>query len=170
MVHMSLSRMLALGGLFLLSACHFEDHTPAGSRRDEAQIREVVIEFYRGLAAQDWGHVRNFFAPDGRVSFLAVTDGDSLPHVQLLPADSVLLTWARHGGERTGEPGEARVIRADLRQADGVAAVWVTVRLRLPFQRRPGEASDTEGVEHMVLHRTGEGWRIALLSLPWTLQ
>jgi hypothetical protein len=170
MVHMSLSRMLALGGLVLLPACHFEDHTPAGSRRDEAQIREVVVEFYRGLAAMDWGHVRNFFAPDGRVSFLAVTNEDSLPRLQLLPADSALLTWARHGGERTGEEGEARVIRADLRQADGVAAVWVTVRLRLPFQRRPGEAGDIEGVEHLVLHRTGEGWRIALLSLPWTVQ
>ena len=170
MVHMSLARMLALGGFILLSACHFEDHTPAGSRRDEAQIREVVNEFYRGLAAMDWGHVRNFFAPEGRVSFLAVTDGDSLPRAQLLPADSVLLTWARQGGGRTGEKGEARVIRADLRQADGVAAVWVTVRWRLPFHRRPGEASDIEGVEHLVLHRTGEGWRIALLSLPWTLQ
>jgi hypothetical protein len=168
MVHMSLSRTLALGGLLLLSACHFEDHTPAGSRRDEAQIREVVLEFYRGLAALDWGHVRNFFAPDGRVSFLAVANGDSLPRLQLLPADSVLLTWARSGGDRTAQ-GEARVIRADLRQADGVAAVWVTVRLRLPFRRQPGESGDTEGVEHLVLHRTGEGWRIALLSLPWTL-
>ena len=169
MVHMPLSRLLALGGLFLLSACHFEDHTPAGSRRDEAQIREVVIEFYRGLAAMDWGHVRTFFAPDGRVSFLAVMVGDSIPRVQVLPADSALLTWARQGRERAGERGEARIIRADLRQVDGVAAVWVTVRLRLPFQRRAGETGD-EGVEHLVLHRTAEGWRIALLSLPWTLQ
>jgi hypothetical protein len=170
MVHMPLSRLLALGGLFFLSACHFEDHTPAGSRRDEAQIREVVVEFYRGLAAMDWGHVRTFFAPDGRVSFLGLRDGDSVPRAQVLPADSALLSWARQGGERTGEKGEARIIRADLRQADGVAAVWVTVRLRLPFQRRVGEARDSEGIEHLVLHRTGDGWRIALLSLPWTLQ
>ena len=170
MVPMSLSRMLALGGLVLLTACHFEDRTPAGSRRDEAQIREVVNEFYRGLATMDWAHVRNFFAPDGRVSFLAVTPGDSLPRLQLVPADSALLTWARHGGESAGAESEARVIRADLRQADGMAAVWVTVRLRLPFERRPGEPGDLEGVEHLVLHRTGEGWRIALLSLPWTLQ
>jgi hypothetical protein len=161
MVHMPLSRLLALGGLVFLSACHFEDHTPAGSRRDEAQIREVVIEFYRGLAALDWGHVRTFFVPEGRVSFLAVPEGDSLPRGQLLPADSVLLMWARQAGERAGGTGEARVIRADLRQADGLA--------QLPFERRPGDG-DREGVEHLVLHRTGEGWRIALLSLPWTLQ
>jgi hypothetical protein len=170
MVPMPVARALALGGLLLLSACHFEDRTPAGSRRDEAQIREVVIEFYRGLAAMDWGHVRNFFTPDGRVSFLAIAEGDSLPQAHVLPADSVLLTWARHGGDRPAGSGEARVIRADLRQADGVAAVWVTVRLRLPFERGPLTASDSEGVEHLVLHRTGEGWRIALLSLPWTQQ
>jgi hypothetical protein len=169
MVHMSLSRTLAFAGLVLLSACHFEDHTPAGSRRDEAQIREVVVEFYRGLAATDWGHVRNFFAPGGSVSFLAVPAGDSLPRAVVLPADSALLTWARSAKEKPGGRGQARIIRADLRQVDGVAAVWVIVRLTLPFQRRQGEAED-EGVEHLVLHRTGDGWRIVLLSLPWTLR
>ena len=167
MVHMSLSRALALG-LVLLPACHLEDRTPAGSRRDEAQIREVLVEFYRGLAAMDWGHVRNFFAPDGKVSFLALTPGDSMPRVQVLPADSVLITWARLAGESPGARGEARIIRADLRQSDGIAAVWVTVRFKLPFQRWPREPEDGEGVEHMVLHRTGDGWRIVLLSFPWT--
>lgn len=170
MVHMSLSRTLAFAGLVLLSACHFEDHTPAGSRRDEAQIREVIVEFYRGLAAMDWGHVRNFFAPGGRVSFLTIAPGDSIPHAEVMPADSALLNWARTAGEAAGARGEARVIRADLRQADGVAAVWVTVRLNLPFQRRPDAPQDGEGVEHLVLHRTGDGWRIVLLSLPWTLR
>ena len=169
MVHMSLSRILAVAGIVLLSACHFEDHTPAGSRRDEAQIREVVIEFYRGLAAMDWGQVRNFFAPGGRVSFLAVTPGDSVARAHVLPADSVLLTWARTAGESSGVRGEVRIIRADLRQVEGLAAVWVTLRLKLPFQR-PGEDADGEGVEHMVLHRTADGWRIALLSLPWTIR
>ena len=170
MVQMSLSRLLAGAGLLLLPACHFEDHTPSGSRRDEAQIREVVVEFYRGLAGRDWGHVRNFFAPDGQVSFLAVTAGDSLPHAVVLPADSALLTWARQAGEATGGSGQARVIRADLRQADGVAAVWVTVQLDLPFQRRQGQVEDGEGAEHLVLHRTRDGWRIVLLSLPWTIR
>lgn len=168
MVHMSLSRLLALGGLLLLSGCHFEDHTPAGSRRDEAQIREVVTEFYRGLAAMDWAHVRTFFAPDGRVAFQALMEGDTVPRLITLPADSALLRWARRGGETPGEKGEVRILRADLRQSNGLAALWVTVRSRLPFQHRAGDES--EGVEHLVLHRTAEGWRIALLSLPWTLQ
>lgn len=170
MVLMSLSRTLALAGLLLLPACRLEDRTPAGSRRDEAQIREVVVEFYRGLAATDWGHVSNFFAPGGQVSFLAVAPGDSLPHAVVLPADSVLLGWARLPGAAAPARGEARIIRADLRQADGVAAVWVTVRLDIGFQRRPGQAGGDEGVEHLVLHRTGEGWRIVLLSLPWTVR
>lgn len=166
MVHMSLSRNFLVTGWILLSACHFEDHTPSGSRRDEAQIREVVIEFYRGLAAMDWGHVRNFFTPDGRVSFLAVPAGDSTPRAQILPADSALLNWARLVGDAPAGSNEARVIRADLRQADGMAAVWVTVHLKLAFPRRPGEQQDGEAAEHLVLHRTGDGWRIALLSLP----
>ena len=166
MVHMSLSRTLAVIGLALLSACYFEDRTPAGSRRDEAQIREVVVEFYRGLAAADWGHVRNFFTPDGGVSFLAIPGGDSTPRDQTLSADSALLQWARGAGENPAATNEARVIRADLRQADGMAAVWVTVFLDLSFPRRPGETGNGESVEHLVLHRTGDGWRIVLLSLP----
>ena len=166
MVHMSKTRTLALLGLGLLSACHLEDHTPSGSRRDEAQIRGVLFEFYRGLAAMDWGHVRNFFTPDGRVSFVAISPGDSLAQARVVPADSALLAWARLAGEQQGSRGEARMIRADLRQADGMAAAWVTVRLNLPFQRQPGEVADVDAVEHMVLHRTDEGWRIALLSIP----
>jgi hypothetical protein len=85
---------------------------------------------------------------------------------RVLPADSALLTWARLAGENAGAAGEARIIRADLRQADGVAAVWVTVHLKLPFQRQPGEVADVDAVEHMVFHRTGDGWRIELLSIP----
>jgi hypothetical protein len=167
MVHMSLTRALALAGCLLLAACHVEDHTPAGSRRDEAQIREVLIEFYRGLAALDWAHVRHFFTADGRVSYLALTPGDSVPETRTLTADSAVLHWARLAGPPAGRQGEARIIRADLRQADGVAAVWVTVRLSLPFSRREDDAPGGESAEHLVLHRTGDGWRIALLSLPW---
>lgn len=170
MVLMSLLRTLALAGLVLLPACHFEDHTPTGTRRDEAQIREVVVEFYRGLAAMDWGHVSDFFAPDGQVSYLVIAAGDSVARAAVVPADSVLLSWARNVGDGPVQRGEARIIRADLRQVDGVAAVWVTVRLTLPFPRQPEPGDDAEGVEHLVLHRTGQGWRIVLLSLPWTLR
>jgi hypothetical protein len=126
----------------------------------------VVIEFYRGLAAMDWAHVRDFFTPEGRVSFLVTSGGDSVPRARTMPADSALLGWARLAGERPAARNEARVIRADLRQADGMAAVWVTVHLDLAFPRRPGEPAVAEGAEHLVLLRTGDGWRIALLSLP----
>jgi hypothetical protein len=103
MVHMSLARSLAFAALLVLPACHFEDHTPAGSRRDEAQIREVVVEFYRGLAAMDWGHVRNFFAPGATVSF--ASSGDSTSPGNVVPADSALLTWARVVSEKPGSFG-----------------------------------------------------------------
>lgn len=169
MVPMSLTRTLIVG-IVLLSACHLEDHTPSGSRRDEAQIRGVITEFYRGLAAMDWSQVRNFFTPGGRVSFLAMSAGDTSGRARVLPADSALLSWARLAGDNAGASGEARVIRADLRQADGVAAVWVTVRLKLSFPRQPGEVADVDAVEHLVFHRTGDGWRIELLSIPAVLR
>ncbi len=166
---MLFTRLLAAGCLVLLPACTLEDHTPAGSRRDEAQIREVIVEFYRGIAAQDWDQVRGFFAPEGKVSLERAAAPDTAPVLSVVPADSALALWARlaESDSATG-PGEARVIRADLRQADGVAAVWVSVRLDAPLRRRAAAGGSTETEEHLVLHRTADGWRIVLLALPWT--
>ena len=170
MVSMSLLRKLVVAGLVLLAGCRLEDHTPAGSRLDEAQIREVLFEFYRGLATADWGTVRNFFAPAGEVSYQVMGEGDSLIGPVVVSADSALLTWARQASGFDEGDREARIVRADLRQADGVAAVWVTLQLNLPFQPVEGRGGNSEEIQHVVLHRTAQGWRIVLLSLPWTVR
>lgn len=49
-------------------------------------------------------------------------------------------------------PGEMRVVRVDLRQEGDLAAAWVTARL-------PGP-DDGEVLEHFVLRRTGDAWRV----------
>ena len=54
---------------------------------------------------------------------------------------------------------------ADLRQAEGFAAVWVTVRQKVPRNGAP--SAEGEDLEHWVLRRTPEGWRVILLTLPW---
>jgi SnoaL-like domain len=167
MVLMPLLRSLVLFSLAFLPACHLEDHTPLGTRRDEAQIREVIVEYYRGLAEHDWATIRKFFAPDGRVSY-PVSRGDSGSTSVTLPPDSVFLDWARMLSDRPGRAlaGEAQVLRTDLRQVDGVAAAWVTSRLDFPYpMEQEDEGEPTEHVDHVVLHRTPEGWRIVLLSL-----
>jgi ketosteroid isomerase-like protein len=164
MVLMPLLRRLAVCGLALSAACHLEDRTPEGSRRDEAQIREVIVEYYRGYSSSDWGTIRKFFAKDAMVSYPSPVADDSGRTV-MIPADSLLLTLARSAEDGKLPPPEARIIRADLRQAGSVAAVWITVHQTI--------AADTgarvlEDQEHWVLRRTRDGWRAVLLTLPWT--
>jgi hypothetical protein len=164
MVLMHWCRRFLPGFLLLLAACHLEDRTPLGSRRDEAQIREVIVEYYRGLAAHDWSTIRNFFAPGGMVSYPGMVE-DSATQSIIQPADSVFLRWARVLGDRPGLAGDAQIMRADLRQVDGIAAVWVTVRINLPYPHQEDMTEETqEHVDHVVLHRTADGWRIVLLS------
>jgi hypothetical protein len=169
MVLMPPLQRLALAGLVLLTACHLEDHTPEGSRRDEAQIREVIAEYYRGFTAQDWATCRRFFAPGAIVTYPAKATGDSVAGTVIVPADSIFLSWARLEEAGTFPSPQARIVRADLRQVGSVAAVWVSVRQTLPvaFESQPA-GIEIEDVEHWVLHRTSEGWRVAVLTLPWT--
>lgn len=49
-------------------------------------------------------------------------------------------------------PGEMRIVRVDLRQEGDLAAAWVTARLAGP--------DDGEVVEHFVLRRSGDEWRV----------
>jgi len=67
------------------------------------------------------------------------------------------LIYAYHQSNRldpSGDPspGEMRIVRVDLRQVGDLAAAWVTARL-------PGP-DDGEVVEHFVLRRSGEEWRV----------
>ena len=153
---MSLSRRLAFCGLALVAGCRLEDHTPEGSRRDEAQIREVIVEYYRAFARMDGAACRKFFARDGVVSRPSAV-GDSTADVTITPADSFFLNITRISKGLGEVRGEVHVLRVDLKQVDGVASVWATVRMDFP-------PHVVEQVEHLVLHRTSEGWRIILLS------
>lgn len=49
-------------------------------------------------------------------------------------------------------PGDMRVVRIDMRQAGDLAAAWVTARLMGP--------DDGEVLEHFVLRRSGDEWRV----------
>ncbi|MEP7326208.1 MAG: nuclear transport factor 2 family protein [Gemmatimonadota bacterium] len=146
-------------------ACHFEDHTPAGSRRDEAQIRGVITEYYRSFSERDWVGSRRFFLARGMVSY-GGGDGDTaLAQAEVVPADSVF-QWLAGMQESGALPSpQSQVIRTDLRQADGYAAVWVTVRQEVPRNGAPSVPG--EDLEHWVMRRTPEGWRVVLLTLPW---
>ena len=159
---------LGVTSLMLLAACRLEDHTPEGSRRDEAQIQQVIIEYYRSFSAGDWATCRKLFTHDGRVSYIVPAVGDSGASSVVMPADSLFLNWARLAQDSSFPSPEAQVLRTDFRQADGIAAVWVNVRQRAPVWENGRIVGRTmEGAEHWVLHRTGDGWRVVLLSLPW---
>jgi len=67
------------------------------------------------------------------------------------------LIYAYHrsaGADPSGDPspGEMRIVRLDMRQEGDLAAAWVTARL-------PGP-DDGEVLEHFVLRRSGEEWRV----------
>lgn len=54
-------------------------------------------------------------------------------------------------------PGEMRVVRVDVRQEGDLAAAWATARL-------PGP-DDGEVLEHFVLRRSGEEWRVVYVGV-----
>ena len=57
-------------------------------------------------------------------------------------------------------PGDLRVVRVDLRQEGDLAAAWVVARLAAP--------NDTEVVEHFVLRRSGDEWRVVNVGVAST--
>lgn len=165
MVFMASCGSLGLSGLLLLAACHLEDHTPAGTRRDEAQILSVINEYYRAFSARDWATCRKFFAPSAVISYIGVRSADSSSHSVLIPADSMFLAWARLMQEGQFPPPRAQILRTDLRQSDDHAAAWVTVRQSVA-RGAGGTVVWQDDIEHWVLQRTSDGWRIVLLFLP----
>jgi len=158
------TRFLVIG-LVLLAGCRLEDHTPAGSRRDEAQIRGVITEYYRSFSDRDWVGSRRFYLSRGMISFGGGTGDTSHVEAEVVPADSAFQWLARMQESGALPPPQAQVIRTDLRQADGFAAVWVTVRQDVPRNGAP--SAPGEDLEHWVLRRTPDGWRVILLTLPW---
>ncbi|HWB43776.1 MAG TPA: nuclear transport factor 2 family protein [Gemmatimonadales bacterium] len=137
-----------------VAGCRIEDHTPAGTRRDEVAVQEVLARYARGLDRGDWDQVRALFWRNGTYS------GPLIPRStgNAVPIDSALRTIA--GGMEGSEPGtfQVRSLRTDLRQEGDLAAAWVTLRRRTPLAG--AEPVERDWVEHLVLRRIGSSWRI----------
>lgn len=144
-----------LAFLLALPACHIEDRTPTGTRRDEDAVQALVAAYARNLSERDWGATRQLFWRDGSYS------GPLIPRSvgAALPIDSALAVIGRTVDG--GEPGsfDVRVLRTDFRQDGDLAGVWVTLRRRMALPGGVGP-SDRDFVEHLVLRRIGGTWRI----------
>jgi len=152
---------LLLLGAILTSACHVEDHTPAGTRRDESFIRAVVGGHYRCLAERKWTSCRTAFWPGA--TFSAPGSGDTLTSApRAIPADSMIASLARTLSRTDPGDWDLRLLRSEVHQDGDLATVWADVR---QHSRDGDRATDTDFTELLVLRRLGGAWRIASISL-----
>jgi hypothetical protein len=154
-----LRRTVLCFGLLLAAGCHIEDHTPTGSRLDEAAVQSLVALYARTLSERDWSATRALFWADAWYS------GPMLPAAgtghQEVPIDLALSLIARRVEGVGMERFDVRVLRSDYRQEGDLAAVWLTTRRLLPVA---GSVVDGEWTEHLVLRRIGGDWRILSLA------
>jgi hypothetical protein len=149
------SPLALLALLLALPACHIEDRTPAGTRRDEDAVQSLVAAYARHLSERDWGSTRRLFWRDGSYS------GPLIPRSvgAALPIDSALAVIARTVDGGDPSDFDVRVLRSDFRQDGDLAGVWVTLRRRMALPGGVGP-SDRDYMEHLVLRRIGGEWRI----------
>jgi hypothetical protein len=151
-------RALLLAALCLgataVPACRIEDHTPAGPRRDEDALQEIVARNAPRRTHPDWDRVRALFWRNGTYS------GPMIPRSagNALPIDSALHVIARTVDGPEAATFYVRVLRTDLRQEGDLTAVWVTLRRSMPLAGVGPVERDW--VEHLVLRRIGSNWRI----------
>ncbi len=146
--------LLAALCLGVTAGCRIEDHTPAGTRRDEDAVQEIVARYARRLSDREWDRVRGLFWRNGTYS------GPMIPRSagNSVPIDSALHVIARAVDGPEAATFHVRMLRTDLRQEGDLAAVWVTLRRRMPL---PGAGPvERDWVEHIVLRRIGSNWRI----------
>jgi hypothetical protein len=156
-------RALLVGVLCLAVGCRIEDHTPAGTRRDEVAVQDVLARYSRGLDRRDWDQVRSLFWRNGTYSGPLIPRSAGHP----VPIDSALGIFARTLDGHEASTFQVRSLRTDIRQEGDVAAAWVTFRRRTPLGR--AGVVERDWVEHVVLRRIGSGWRILSVagsSLP----
>ena len=152
-------RMVLCLGLALAAACHIEDHTPTGSRRDEEAVQALVARYARTLSTRDWAGARSLFWSD------AIYSGPMLQNNvsghQAVPIELALGMIARRVEGVSAARFDVRVLRSDYRQDGDLAAVWLTTRRLLPVA---GSVVDGEWIEHLVLRRINGEWRILSLA------
>jgi hypothetical protein len=136
------------------TGCRIEDHTPAGTRRDEVAVQDVLARYTRGLDRRDWDQVRSLFWRNGTYS------GPLIPRSAGNPVsiDSALAIFAFTLDGHEPSTFQVRSMRTDLRQEGDVAAAWVTLRRRTPLAG--AGVVERDWVEHIVLRRIGSSWRI----------
>jgi hypothetical protein len=146
--------LLAAACLGAAAGCRIEDRTPAGTRRDEVAVQNVLARYTRGLDRRDWDQVRSVFWRNATYS------GPLIPRSAGNPVsiDSALQVFARGLGTHQPSTFQVRSLRTDVRQEGDVAAAWVTLRRRTPLA---GDGLvERDWVEHVVLRRIGSSWRI----------
>jgi hypothetical protein len=152
-------RMLLCLGLLAAASCRIEDHTPTGSRRDEEAVQAIVTRYARTLSDRDWTAARALFWPDATYSGpMLPMDNDTHQAVSI---DLALGLLARRLEGLDARRFDIRVLRADYRQEGDLAGVWLVTRRVLPVA---GSVTDREWIEHMVLRRMGDQWRILSLA------
>lgn len=146
--------LLAAACLGAAAGCRIEDHTPAGTRRDEVAVQEVLARYTRGMDRRDWDQVRGLFWRNGTYS------GPLIPRSagHAVPIDTALRVIARSLDGAHASTFQVRSLRTDVRQEGDLAAAWVTLRRRTPLA--DAEPVERDWVEHLVLRRIGSSWRI----------
>jgi hypothetical protein len=154
---MSRLRLVALClGILASGGCHIEDRTPAGSRRDEDRIQNLIGSYARSLSARDWTGVRSLFWQDGTYAG-PIGPGAPIDHHQAISIDAalrVLDLWLQGAEPRNFD---VRIVRTDLRQEGDLAAAWVVTRRRIPAG---SISTERDWIEHVVLRRIDGDWRI----------
>ena len=141
--------------LLLTPACRIEDHTPTGSRRDDAAVQALVQGYARTLSDRDWKGARALFWTDASYAGPMIP-GPGDAH-QAVPIDLAINTIARRVDGLDTQRFDVRILRADVRQDGDLAAVWMTTRRRMPVA---GAVAEGDWVEHLVLRRIAGEWRI----------
>ena len=112
---------------------------------------EVVEALFAAMKAGDADAMRAFMHPEVRLISTSVRDG--VPAVQVVSVDR----WIDNVGASTRELDE-RIYDTQVLEEGGLASVWTRYDLFVD-----GLHSHC-GVDHVLLVRTGDGWRIVELS------
>lgn len=150
---------VACVALLPVPGCRIEDHTPTGSRRDEDAVIDLIAQYARSLGEEDWEAVRPLFWRGGRYSGPLVPRSIGQP----VPIDSALAHLARSMDGVGPDHFDVRVLRTDFRQDGDIAAAWVTTRRRTPLAGA-SDPVERDYVEHLVLRRIGDAWRIVSVT------